>query len=96
MLQISIHRDNNLAAGFVETRGKRGSLTEIPPQSDDFEVLIGLYEIGEELEAPVRRSVIDEYNFVRAPDSEQYRRQPIVERQNGMLFVMNRNDRLTA
>ena len=53
-VQITVHGDYHAAFGFVKPRRERRGLPEIPPQPDHFQVAIGLDQIGQQFEAPVR------------------------------------------
>ena len=92
MLQIAIHGDDDVAFGFVKAGRERRCLAEIAAQANHLEVPIGLHQIGEQLKASVGRRVVDEKNFVRALQLLQHRREAVVEREDGVLLIVNRND----
>ncbi len=53
---------------------------------------VGLHQIGQQLEAAVGRSVVDKEDFVGLPERLQHGREPVVEGQNGVLLVVDRDD----
>ncbi len=64
VLQIAIHRDDDVALRFVESRGERRGLSEVAAQADYLEPSIGLHQIREQLETAIRGSVVHEQNLV--------------------------------
>ena len=65
MLEVAIERDDNLTLSFVESGGQRGGLSEVAAETDDFQTVIGLDEVGEQIEAAISGSIIDEDDLVR-------------------------------
>ena len=92
VLQVAIHRDHDLTGGLMEPGGKRGGLAEIPPQLHYFQVSVGFRQVGQQLETVVGRSVVDEDDLIRPPEAGQHRRELVIERKQGWLFVVNRDD----
>ena len=67
-------------------------LSEIAAQPDHLQARIGLDQVGQQLEAAVGRRIVDEQDFVGAAQRFEDRGQPVVQGQNGRLFVVDRND----
>jgi uncharacterized protein YciU (UPF0263 family) len=66
VLQVAIHGDDDVALGFVKTGGERGGLAEIAAQADDFQMAVGFDQVGQQLEAAIGGSIVDEQNLVGA------------------------------
>jgi 23S rRNA (guanosine2251-2'-O)-methyltransferase len=90
MLKIAIHRDNNFASSLMESGRQGGGLTEIPAESKYFETRVRLNQVGEQFEAAVCGGIVYKEDFVWPAETNQDRRQPIIEGQNRMLLVMDR------
>ncbi len=81
-----------VALRFIEARGESAGLAEIAAQADDFEAMVGFDEIGHEFKAAVRGRVVNEEDFVGTSDLFEDGGEAIVERKNGVFFVVNGDD----
>src|SRR5664280_1840363 len=91
MLQVAIHRDDDVALGFVEAGGEGGGLAEVAAQADHLEVAVGFHQVGQEFETAVVRGVVDEEDFVGALQLLQNCGEAVVQREYGGLLVVDRN-----
>src|ERR1035441_7704160 len=91
MLQVAIHRDDDVALGFVEAGGEGGGLAEVAAQADHLEVAVGFHQVGQEFETAVVGGVVDEEDFVGALQLLQNRGEAVVQREYGGLLVVDRN-----
>jgi hypothetical protein len=89
VLQIAVHGDDDGALGFVETRRKRRRLAEVAAQPDHLQVTVGLHQVGQQLEAAVRRCIVHEQDFVRPLHLLEHRRETVVEREDRVLLVVD-------
>ena len=92
VLQIAIERNDHVALRLIETGGKSGGLSEIAAQANDFQTAVGFDQIGQQVEAAIRGRVIHRNDFVRLLNRFQYRRQPVVKRQDGRFLIVDRDD----
>ncbi len=92
VLKVAIHGNDDVALGFVKAGGESGGLAEVAAEADNLEAMVGLDEIGEKLVAAVGGGVVDEKDFVGAVDGGEDSGQAVVERQDGVLFVVNGDD----
>ena len=77
--------------GFVKARRERGGLAEVAAQPDHLQVRVGLHQVGQQLEAAVGGGIVHEEDFVGPLQRLQHRRQAVVERQDRVLLVVNRD-----
>jgi len=92
MLQIAIHGNHHVALGFMKTGRKSRALAKVPAQPDHLQMPVCFDQVGQQLEAAVCRSVIDEEDFVRLPARFQHGREPVVQRQQGRFLVVDGNN----
>ena len=58
-------------------------------EADDFQARVGLDEVGEKFVAAVGGCIVNEENFVWPRDRGQHGCEAVIERENGVLFVMD-------
>ena len=91
VLQVAVHGDHHVAFGFVEPRREGRGLPEVAAQPDDLQVPVGLHQVRQQLETPIGGGVIHEQNLVRPLQDLEHAGEAVVEREEGMLLVVNRN-----
>ena len=74
MLQVAVERDHHAALRLIEAGRERGRLAEVAPQTNHFEAMIGLHQVGQQVEAAIRGGVVDEDNLVGLLQALQHRR----------------------
>ena len=92
VLQVAVHGDDDVALGFVEARRERGRLAEVAAQADHLEVAVGFHQVGQQFEAAVGGGVVDEEDLVGPLQLFQHRGEAVVQREDGGLLVVDRND----
>src|SRR5207245_145770 len=91
MLQVAIHGDNYIPFGFVKAGRKRGRLSEIAAQADDFQVTVGFHEVGQEIEAAIGGGIVDEKDLVGALQLLQHRGETVVQGEDGRFLIVDGN-----
>ena len=74
MLEIGVHRDDDLAPRRGQARLERRRLAEVPPELDDAEPGLGPDERPRQREAAVRAAIVHEHEFEGVARLEQRRR----------------------
>ena len=82
----------DVALGFVKARRQRRRLPEVAAQADHLQVAVGLHQVGQQFEAAVGGGIVHEQDFVGPLHLFQNRGQTVVEREDRVLLVVDRDD----
>ena len=92
ILEVGVDRDEDLAFGVCEPGRERCRLAEVPPQTDDPDVVVGVVQTGERRERAVGRAVVDEHHFPGLVQRLECGVELLIEERHRPLLVMNRDD----
>ena len=92
VLEVAVHRDEDLAARTREPGVHRGMLAEVPLEADDADARVGVVQPLEPRERPVARAVVDEEDLERAAVLLERRDRAPVELVDARLLVVDRHD----
>lgn len=91
VLQIAIHRNNDIARSKIETGHHGGGLSEIAPEMHDLDMIVLRRDLVEQSRAAVLAAIIDQNQFPRAAKSRADRGNFFDQRADGLLFVVDGN-----
>ena len=91
VLEVAIHRDDDVTAGEIEASHHRGGLAEIAAEMDDLHALVAAGDLVEQLIGAVGRAVIDEDELPRLADLLHCGPHAIVELGNISGFIADRD-----
>jgi hypothetical protein len=91
VLQVAVQSRDEVPARLLEAGEQRRVLTVVAVEFDDFDPQV-LGESLEQVEGPVRATVVDEDQLPRAPERVQRGDQPAVQLGNAGGFVVDRHD----
>jgi hypothetical protein len=92
VLEIAVHHDNGSTGCVVEPGRNRDLVTEVSRQFDDCQARISGRQFMQALRRPVTAAIVDENQLVRQAGRLEGHRQALVERQQVLLLVEQRND----
>ena len=87
VLEIAVHRNDDVAAGEIEAGFERGGLAEIAAEADDVDAMIVLVNVGENFERVIAAAIVDENELVGLADGVHYLGDLHVERRDVFLLV---------
>ena len=92
VLKVPIHGDDVFTPGSMETCRQRGCLPEIPAEPEDNRIRSVAGDLFEPLERPVRRTVVNEDDFIRPPQRLHRAVQRIPEGRDGLFLIEQRHN----
>ncbi len=91
VLQIGIHRNDDLARREVESCLHRGGLAEVAAEVNDLERRLRRRDLVEQRRRVVRAAVVDEYHFPGVRQLRERGDEAIAQPRQALLFVENRD-----
>src|SRR5205807_5237597 len=92
VLQIAIHRDDDLTMSSVETSFERWGLAKVPSKTDDADALVRLMNFAQDVRGPVCAPVIDKADFIGLFERSHYLCEPDIERRCAPSSVIERHN----
>ena len=92
ILQVGIHRNNDLSSRMLESGGQRRGLAEVAGKEKRLNSGISGSQFLDGVGASIQTAVIDEDNLGAESQGIQHRFEPLVEGIEVLLFVKNRDD----
>src|SRR5580704_7655291 len=96
VLEVAVHRDNDVAASEVEAGFERGGLAEIAAEADDIDAVIVLVNVGKNFERVIAAAIVDENELVGLADGVHDLGDLHVERRDVFLLVEERDHNRVA
>jgi hypothetical protein len=90
-LQVSVHRDHNIAARLGKASGKGCRLSKVASQLDNGEARVFFGNFLEQGKAAVARTIIDHNHLIGTPIGIQRIGQRLIEMGNTLFFVQEGN-----
>ncbi len=91
VLQVAVHRNDDLASGVVESGGHRRRLTVVPTQLDELQTRVAGRKARESIVRLVSAAVVDDDDLVGAAELVEGASQRVVERPDVLLLVVHRD-----
>ena len=92
MLQIAVHRQNELARGMVEAGRQRRGLAKVAAQLDHQHAAVDRGNLFQQLVGAVARAVVDQHQLKAVAHLLHHLLQASVEDGDVLFFVVKRND----